>query len=414
MCESSHFFSGGQTAIAKGINAAQISRTGKFFNNTHEAVSGLVDTGLESPKDTLSYKLAEKASKKSGKLSNYEVGQLYNANVEQIAAEEAEAQRITEETAENAVMEDVALNDSLSKSAEINKLNAKSADNSPKTPDINNKTVLSVVEDTVFPQLKEDAIDLFEKEYGGKGLSGFADRLVENYKKTGDIGDNERNLFSDGGEAIKSFIAEKVKNERTTDTENISDRVFETVGARNVKAFQYTYPQFKKYYLPLAQELLSDIDSTVKGEKFVIYDSQNGNGNGIAEFSGTNRITSEAIARIKDSTKASYADVKDALNRIINDSGRENTALAKHIELVTDDMLTDGYTAFDGTKIPPNESYIAEKASVESEDAKTADDNTDTDNELVAKLKANSDVLKNTPILFESIKILCQPKRENM
>ena len=51
---------------------------------------------------------------------------------------------------------------------------------------------------------------------------------------------------------------------------------------------------------------------------------------------------------------------------------------------------------------------------MESEDAKTADDNTDTDNELVAKLKANSDVLKNTPILFESIKILCQPKRENM
>ena len=477
---------GGQTAIAKGINAAQISRTGKFFNNTPEAVSGLVDTGLESPKDTLSYKLAEKASKKSGKLSNYEVGQLYNANVEQIAAEESEAQRITGETVENtpsattpeaysavndtsintqsvtpiadegittstqyepvkvndtfrdtktgntlrikertaknvtvevdngaktelrtypasfvdkqfntnsryaamsetenAVTEDVAHNDSLSKSAEINKLNAKSADNSPKTPDINNKTVLSVVEDTVFPQLKEDAIDLFEKEYGGKGLSGFADRLVENYKKTGDIGDNERNLFSDGGEAIKSFIAEKVKNERATDTENISDRVFETVGARNVKAFQYTYPQFKKYYLPLAQELLSDIDSTVKGEKFVIYDSQNGNGNGIAEFSGTNRITSEAIARIKDSTKASYADIKDALNRIINDSGRENTALAKRIELVMDDMLTDGYTAFDGTKIPPNESYIAEKADVENS-------NTKADNANVAEVSANS------------------------
>jgi|GEM_PF-6083769 len=101
MCESSHFFSGGQTAIAKGINAAQISRTGKFFNNTPETVSGLVDTGLESPKDTLSYKLAEKASQKNGKLSNYEVGQLYNANVEQIAAEESEAQRITGETVEN-------------------------------------------------------------------------------------------------------------------------------------------------------------------------------------------------------------------------------------------------------------------------------------------------------------------------
>lgn len=76
-------------------------------------------------------------------------------------------------------------------------------------------------------------------------------------------------------------------------------------------------------------------------------------------------MTSEAIEKIKDGTGKSYDDISDALNRLINDDGQENIALSKRIELVIDDMLSDGYTAFDGTEVPPNESYIAEKSKIE-------------------------------------------------
>ncbi len=220
--------------------------------------------------------------------------------------------------------------------------------------------ILHTVENTIYPQFKENAVGLFEKEYGGNGFSGFADRLIENYKSDGDIGKGERAFFADNGESVTKLIADAVKNERGGG-ENISDRTFDSVGSRNVKAFQYTYPQLKKYYSGIANELLGDIKSTVKGEKTPIF-AEDGN---ISGYTGTPRQTSSSIERIKDATGASYDKISDALNRIISDNGQENVALAKRIELVMDDMLSDGYTAFDGTKIPPNESYVAEKGEIE-------------------------------------------------
>lgn len=220
--------------------------------------------------------------------------------------------------------------------------------------------ILHTVENTIYPQFKENAVGLFEKEYGGNGFSGFADRLIENYKSDGDIGKGERAFFADNGESVTKLIADAVKNERGGG-ENISDRTYESVGSRNVKAFQYTYPQLKKYYSGIANELLGDINSTVKGEKTPIF-AEDGS---ISGYAGTPRQTSSSIERIKDATGASYDKISDALNRIISDNGQENVALAKRIELVMDDMLSDGYTAFDGTEIPPNESYIAEKGEIE-------------------------------------------------
>ncbi len=220
--------------------------------------------------------------------------------------------------------------------------------------------ILHTVENTIYPQFKENAVGLFEKEYGGNGFSGFADRLIENYKSDGDIGKGERAFFADNGESVTKLIADAVKNERGGG-ENISDRTFDGVGSRNVKAFQYTYPQLKKYYSGIANELLGDIKSTVKGEKTPIF-AEDGS---ISGYAGTPRQTSSSIERIKDATGASYDKISDALNRIISDNGQENVALAKRIELVMDDMLSDGYTAFDGTEIPPNENYIAEKGKIE-------------------------------------------------
>ena len=138
---------------------------------------------------------------------------------------------------------------------------------------------------------------------------------------------------------------------------HIDNRTWEDVGSRSVKAFQFLFPEMQEYYRPLAQELLWDLDNTVKGERILTGSYEMGN----QEWTGVERITSDAIATIKDSTNATYDDIRNALNRLINDEGQENIALAKRIELVLDEMLTDGYNTFDGMEIPPNEEYIAKK-----------------------------------------------------
>lgn len=160
--------------------------------------------------------------------------------------------------------------------------------------------------------------------------------------------------------SMKSFKNKSVEEGTTklNDEEmHIDNRTWEDVGNRQVKAFQFLYPEFKEYYTPLAQELLGDLKNTIKGERIKTGSYEMGN----EEWTGVSRYTSDAIARIKDATNATYDDIENALKRLINDEGQENIALAKRIELVFDEMLSEGYTTFDGMEIPADEDYIAKK-----------------------------------------------------
>ena len=157
----------------------------------------------------------------------------------------------------------------------------------------------------------------------------------------------DRNFSNMSEEGITKWIDED---------NHIDNRTWEDVGSRQVKAFQFLFPEFQEYYKPLAQELLGDLKNTIKGERMVIGTYETGR-----QSAGITRETSDAIARIKDTTNASYDDIQNALNRIINDEGQENVALAKRIELVLDEMLTDGYNTFEGVEIPPDDDYIAKK-----------------------------------------------------
>ncbi len=124
------------------------------------------------------------------------------------------------------------------------------------------------------------------------------------------------------------------------------------MGSRSVKAFQFLHPEVKAYYEPIAHELLNDLSNTVKGEKFLLDDGEGRN------WTGTKRMTSESIARIKDDIGATYADIEKALDALMQGGGAENNALSKRIELVIDDMLTRGYTDFENHKIPADKEYI--------------------------------------------------------
>lgn len=78
----------------------------------------------------------------------------------------------------------------------------------------------------------------------------------------------------------------------------------------------------------------------------------------VVEVVGQKRKAGPSIERILDNIHGAYADVRDALERIVKDEGSENTALAKRIELVIDDNLVDGYTNMFGGYVGPDEEYV--------------------------------------------------------
>lgn len=147
----------------------------------------------------------------------------------------------------------------------------------------------------------------------------------------------------------------------STSTENITSpfdtRDIDEVGNRKVNAYQYENPEVRPYFQEEAQNMMWDLNNTIKGERSfndqLYYDS-----NGEQGFFGTTRQTTEAIAYLKDKYGYSYAQIEKGLNDIIEDNGKENNAVAKRIEFMLDERLREGYTTSDGIPIPPNQEYI--------------------------------------------------------
>lgn len=150
------------------------------------------------------------------------------------------------------------------------------------------------------------------------------------------------------------------------DENHIDNRTYESVGARSVKAFQFEYPQLHKYYSDIAQAMLTDVDYTTAGFRGVnkdiriSYDFRDA-------YEGWKRNTTDEIASLKDEAKLTYEQIEKALNDLIADNGQENYAAAKKVELVIDDMLSNGYTDITGRKVEPNHDYIQAKNAISGE-----------------------------------------------
>lgn len=76
----------------------------------------------------------------------------------------------------------------------------------------------------------------------------------------------------------------------------------------------------------------------------------------------------ERIARLLDDEGVRYDDIDRSLSAIIHNHVQENFAAAKRVELLLDDMLTNGYTDIHGQRIAPNEAYIAAKKAIPGAD----------------------------------------------
>ena len=160
--------------------------------------------------------------------------------------------------------------------------------------------------------------------------------------------------------------------------EHIDSRTKKNVSGRNVNAFQFDHPELHSYYSAAAEQIagIADMSLSRGQQKGARQRTANGyqRSNQIFETPAMRKAMDEGLTRTQ---------IIDAAQRIINDNGQENVKAAKTLEIVLDDMLTNGYTAVDGTAVAPNTDYIAAKQQIAGAEVQaTGFDKYVTDNRL--------------------------------
>ena len=145
---------------------------------------------------------------------------------------------------------------------------------------------------------------------------------------------------------------------------HIDQRDMGTVGDKRVKAFQFDNPTLHDYFSGAAQDLLNDLADTVPAERWSTEVFNPYSGAVETVWNGTRRATTDQIATLKDDQNLSYADIQQAAEAIIQNHGQENYAAAKRVELVLDDMLTNGWRDVTGRYHEPNQDYIRMKREI--------------------------------------------------
>ena len=179
--------------------------------------------------------------------------------------------------------------------------------------------------------------------------------------------------------AYAGYIAGQNDAKKSAGTgEHIDSRTKENVSSRNVNAFQFDHPELHGYYSTAAEQIagIADISLSRGQQKGARQRTANGyqRNNQIFETPAMRKAMNEGLTRTQ---------IIDAAQRIINDNGQENVKAAKTLEIVLDDMLTNGYTAVDGTAVAPNTDYIAAKQQIAGAEVQaTGFDKYVTDNRL--------------------------------
>ena len=143
---------------------------------------------------------------------------------------------------------------------------------------------------------------------------------------------------------------------------HIDNRTPDSVKGNRVAAFSFDHPQLHGYFVQAAQDLQAMADYAAEAER-----GRSNRGNRIERErnrSAVEHAYSRELRNAMESGDLSKPQVLDACQRIIDNHGQENVLAAKRIELILDDMLTNGYTTADGTEVPPNMEYIAAKEQI--------------------------------------------------
>lgn len=178
---------------------------------------------------------------------------------------------------------------------------------------------------------------------------------------------NEQNAQKVEDELKDGTLAVDAKENiyRVNEDQHIDRRDSASVGERSVNAFQFDHPELHSYYADTAAVLQEEMSFAQKGGELIRRTSREA---GDDEYIRTKRGVSERIARLLDDEGVRHDDIERSLSAIIHNHGQENFAAAKRVELLLDDMLTNGYTDIHGQHIAPNEEYIAAKKAIPGAD----------------------------------------------
>lgn len=149
--------------------------------------------------------------------------------------------------------------------------------------------------------------------------------------------------------------AGEVSADYNTPGNHIDNRTTEDVKNRSVKAFQFDHPQLHSYYVQAAQALMEDANWSLGSQS-----NQKSRGT-VARYS-------EALERAAD-LGLSRQEIIQVCQDIIADRGQENYAAAKKVELILDQMLSEGYTPNEALgnpdqRVGPNEAYLQAKEAI--------------------------------------------------
>lgn len=139
-----------------------------------------------------------------------------------------------------------------------------------------------------------------------------------------------------------------------TNTIDMSNRNFENVSNKKVLPYQEEHSELQPEIQEMANRFIEDLENSTEGRRYKSGDS----------WTGQKRNTTKELAYIKDNTGASWSQIGQALEDIANN--KANYALAKKVEIILDDALTNGYRNIYGQNIMPNNNYINKKSNYEN------------------------------------------------
>lgn len=128
---------------------------------------------------------------------------------------------------------------------------------------------------------------------------------------------------------------------------------------RSLNAFQFDHPELHRFFAGAAQWLKSGMGQKggqIESAPGVLSDGITPSAHD--RYWRTSRMQPEPVVRLLDEFGLSYAEIDKALDAIIKDKGQENYAAAKKVELVLDEMLTNGWTDLDGLYLPGIPEYV--------------------------------------------------------
>ena len=137
---------------------------------------------------------------------------------------------------------------------------------------------------------------------------------------------------------IKNIMAQPKKQ-----TMPLEQRTVRDVGNKKVNSYQFDNPEIKPYYQTYSNYILNN--------EFVPN----------AQFGKT----TEVMNKLKSDTGMTPKEIKTGLDKIIKDNGLENSADAKRVEIVLDDMLSKGFTDIKGESLPADIDYLKLKSTIE-------------------------------------------------